>query len=54
MGNKYSNVVPLSEAGSEEQWENVSESDCYEDDNEVLLDDEGKFKFLNESKDAFS
>lgn len=44
MGNNYSNNVSLSEAGSEEEWENVSNVDYCEDDDEVLLHDEGKFK----------
>ena len=54
MGNKYSNNVSLSEAGSEEEWENVSNVDYCEDDDEVLLDDEGKFKnVVNEAKMQF-
>ena len=54
MGNDYSNNVSLSKAGSEEEWENVSNVDYCEDDDEVLLDDEGKFKnVVNETKIQF-
>ena len=54
MGNNYSNDISLSEAGSEEEWEHVSNADYCEDDDEVLLNDEGTFKnVVNETKMQF-
>ena len=52
MGKNYYNDISLSEAGSEEEWEHVSNADyCEDDDEQVLLDDEGKFKYVvNETK----
>ncbi|GFH56148.1 hypothetical protein CTEN210_12624 [Chaetoceros tenuissimus] len=52
MGNNYSNNVSFSEAGSEEEWENVSNVDYCEDDDEVLLHDEDFIERLRILEDA--